>query len=231
MIDLKKYFEVDFKPLDVIGTTSFGVVPRQIWRNTWGRGKRLSLFYPYSKRASNSTHTAITCMGNDGRKWIMEMDNTIPRKRYISESLKKVILPEEYEFVQPSLKKGFKEVTIFSGVKLTYPHAYFTNNIRHAHACWIGRYEEMSDDMAKRGNEWLFDKYREGVPYDYFDILALWKWTKCLKVLGLSTIYICSELVQRCFEHLNIIQYSVAPVTPKQWQENPILKSRAYHNK
>ncbi len=218
MIDFERYMTTNFRPLDVIGTTSFGPIAREIWRNTWGKKSILSWFTGYAKRANYSTHTAITCVGKDGRPWLMEMDMTKKRKRYISRDLKNVLLPEEYLYVKHSCSDKFKEVNVFSGVIRSEPSKYFTDNIKSAHVCWIGRCQQLDRYQMDRGNEWLFEKHREGVPYDYLDIIALWDIAKKMKILGSSNIYVCSELVQRCYEHINILPKQIAPMTPMDWE-------------
>lgn len=223
MINFKKYIDNHFKPLDVIGTTSFGVTARAIWMNTWGRKKVLSWFSPYWRRANCSTHTAITCLGKDGRKWLMEMDNTKSCKRFVSEDLKSVLLPEEFELIEHSLKSNYHEINVFSGIKLTKPEDYYTDNIYNPHVCWIGRYPYIDYDRIQKGNEWLFDKYREGVPYDYVDIIALWNIGKRIDILGSSNVYVCSELVQRCYEAVGLLTYSEIPMTPQEWQEHKMM--------
>lgn len=219
MIDFKSYMEKHFQPLDIIGTTSYGPIAREIWRNTWAKGKLSAMFIWYKHRANLSTHTAITCLGRNGKKWIMEMDNTQKQKRYISTDLKNMIDPEEYKLVEHSLSGSFREVNIFSGVILSKSEKYYAENICSPHICWIGRFPQLTDPIIKNGNEWLFERFREGVSYDYLDILAQWKLTETWKILGSSNIYICSELVQRCFEHCGILAKQDAPMTPMNWQK------------
>jgi hypothetical protein len=225
MVNLQKYIENDFIPLDILGITSYGIVARAIWRNTWAKGNPLSIFYPYSKRLTLSTHTAVACIGSDGRKWLMEMDNSRCRLRYIARDGKNLLLPEEYDGVDPSQKKHFQKIRIFSGLKRTDPVEYVTDKSKSAHVCWIGRYSILDKESIRDGNEWLFDKYREGVPYDYYDLLALWKWTRKLRVFGNSSVYVCSELAQRCYEHINALEYSVTPMTPMDWQKSALMTS------
>ena len=153
------------------------------------------------------------------------MDNTHSQKRYVTTDLRDVLLPEEYKRVEHSLKNYFHEVNIFSGLKLTDPEEYYTNNIRAPHVCWIGRCDLIGKDKRNRGNEWLYDKYWKGVPYDYFDLIALWTLTKKLKIYGTDNIFICSELIQRLFEYLDLLEYSIFPITPQEWQESSIMKT------
>jgi hypothetical protein len=42
MINLQQYIENDFIPLDILGTTSYGIVARAIWRNTWAKDNYLN---------------------------------------------------------------------------------------------------------------------------------------------------------------------------------------------
>lgn len=219
MIDLCRYFEKDFASLDVIGTTSFGAIPKAIWRYTWGKQFRFPWIKSYMFRANQSTHTAITCVGRNGKKWIVEMDNTSPQNRYVSIELGQILLPEEYDQVKHSLSDKFQEVRIFSGVKLTNPEKYFSKNIRNPHACWIGRYPFFDEEQKICGNEWLFEKVRSGVKYDYMDIPGLMAMAKNKKgVIGSTDVYVCSELVQKCYEHIGILRKTPIPMTPQDWQ-------------
>lgn len=225
MKEIVQYFQQNFKPLDIIGTTSAGIVAKKIWTKTWGRGKPLVALYPYFRRKNQSTHSAITCLGKDGRRWLMEMDLTKKQKRYVSEDLIEILLPEEYEEIKQTSVKRYDVFYVLSGIKLTDPQKYLTDNLNKPHICWIGRYEGIKQEDLIVGNEWLFDKCRNGVPYDYADIIALWGIIKKVKFWGIPNLYICSELIQRCYETIGLINKSIIPMTPQQWQENKMLKT------
>ena len=220
MIDFKHYMNNQAQALDLIGTTSYGFLARAIWRSTWNKG-RLAWFKPYHKRAHLSTHTAMVCIGKDGRKWIIEMDMTRWQPRYVSKDRKEIFGPEDLYDIAG--RKDLDTIRVFSGVKLTKPEEYFTDKIRDPHVCWIGRFPGFNDYTLNKGNEWLFETYREGVPYDLADILGEWVVTKKLKISGSSNVYICSELAQRCFEHICVLQKTITTMDPRDWQEFPFV--------
>jgi hypothetical protein len=216
MIDFQKYLVHRIRPLDIIGTTSFGVLPMVIHRNTWG-GIGL-----YKKRAMLSTHTAITAIGKDGRYWIIEMDATKKKDIYISADGKKIIGEEEYHN-NADMRGKWTKTHIISGVKLTDPREYITNNIRDPHVCWIGE-APLTPKQIKDGNEYLFDIYHHGRRYDYADVAGLWKVLSALHITGSPEELICSELAQRVYEHIGYFKHRVKPMTPRQWQISRKMK-------
>ena len=225
MIDFEKYINSNFMPLDVIGTTNFSPIAKAIWRYTWGsKLPFLSWFTSYKKRSMLPTHTAITCVGKDGRPWLMEMDMTKCRVRYISEEMQNILTSEEYDLVKHSLGGMFVKKYVFSGITKSSPEKYYTKNIKQAHVCNIQRSMILDRIQMGKGNEWLFEKYREGVPYDFNDIIALSGLSKKIKILGSSNIFVCSELVQRCYESIGVLPRNGIPMTPKDWCNNKLMK-------
>lgn len=229
LIDFRKYIEERFKPLTIIGTTSFGPVDRIIWHNTWAQNDPFWWFRWYRSRAMKATHIAVTAIGLDSRKWIFEMDMTKRIVRYVSDD-GDIKLPEEYEAMHYDMKLRYREVFIFSGLERHDPSKYYADNIYSAHVCWIGEYTRFDSGNLDDGNEWLFDKYRNGVPYNYADILLHWDFARKIgiNVMGSPEIYICSEMPQRLFEHLGVFQISNHVMTPMEWQVSPIIRTIKY---
>lgn len=224
MNTFERYINSAFRPLDIVGTTSYGIIPRAIWRMTWGRKRRIRWFLPYRFRAMHSTHIAVASIGRNGQPWLIEMDGGKFRTRYVSRELGQMVTPDEFSILEHSCKDLFEKVKIFSGVSLTEPQKYMTRRIRAAHVCWIGRMPSLAEKQLSSGNEWLYDKYRHGVPYDYADLIALWNISKSLQVIGSDNIYVCSELPQKCFEHIGVFRKSIIPMTPMDWQINKKIK-------
>ena len=161
MVDFKRYLETCFRPLDVIGTTSYGPLARAIWRNTWARRRPFAFIFGcwYRGRAGLATHNAITCVNNCGKPCLMEMDTSQRQKRYVGKTIESVLLPEEYAKVEHSCSNLYDAVEVYSGVYLTSPEKYFATTIRDNHVCWIGRCPSLKDGLLQKGNNWLFDKY------------------------------------------------------------------------
>jgi len=226
MINFEKYIDEKFQPLDVIGTTNLSFIAREIWRNTWERGNPLALFKWYPKRKNLSTHTAVTFLGLDGRKWLLEMTNTGSRVRFVNTENGRIILPQEYVALKDGEQSMYKKVKILSGLKMSQPDKYFADNENRAHVCCIKRYINIDKTDVGRGNEWLYKKYKFGVQYDYRDIVALWDFAEKLgiNVIGSKDIYVCSELPQKLFEFLGILQESFIPMTPMDWQRLKIMQ-------
>ena len=225
MINFEKYIEEQFQPLDVIGTTNFSPIAREIWRNTWERGNPLALFKWYPKRKNLSTHTAVTFLGKDGQRWLLEMTNTKYVFRFVNIENGRMLLPQEWVALKDGEQSMYRKVKILSGLKLSKPEKYFADNERRAHVCCIRRYINIDQKSMAIGNEWLYKRYKEGVPYDYNDIIALWNFAEKLgiNILGSQDIYVCSELPQKLFEYLGILEHSYIPMTPMQWQKSILM--------
>ena len=223
MIDFEKYITTHFQPLDIVGTTSFGPLARIIWRNTWARNDPFFWLKWYRLRSMLSTHIDVTCIGEDGKAGIMGMDRSAMQVRYLSLEREGEMWTER-EFRSRILSGPFRRVEVYSGIRRREPSIYFTTNVRHAHVCWIGRYPGLTIKQLRAGNEWLFETHRQGVPYDYWDILSMWQVLDRFDFKGSNRAFICSEYPQRCYEKLGILRYKRAPMTPKEWQQSPLMK-------
>ena len=78
MINLEKYFRKHAMVGDIVTTTSLGLLPRIIYKETWGKRKRS--FLRYRKRAHLGTHVAVV-IKFQGRWYFAEMDKSRRQKR------------------------------------------------------------------------------------------------------------------------------------------------------
>jgi hypothetical protein len=220
IVDLKEYVEKTFCPLDIFGTTDFHPVARIIWKETWYRGKWNWFLVPYKKRAHLSTHIAVAVLGKDGRKWIMEMDHTKLRDRYVSTDGSNCILSqEEWVCFSEKDRKSFRKIQVTSGLILSPLEKYMTTNPKDAHVCWVGRSLGIRNgQMRNRANELMFEYYRMGVNYDYKDLFSFPSFLQKAKIHGSEDVLICSELPQRIFQHLGILNNIEKPMSPMDWQ-------------
>jgi len=219
IVDLKSYVEQEFQPLDILGTTSYSAIARIIWSQTWRKGKWFNFLIPYHKRAHLSTHIAVTVLGKDGRKWIMEMDYTSLQDRYINESECSIIDKIDWECLSPKDQALYKNVKINTGLMLRPFEKYITENVKNDHVCWIGRPRRIQkESVLYAANELMFIYYRAGVDYDYKDLFSFPKFLQKLKLHGTEDAFICSELPQRVFQQLGIIRDVERVMSPMDWQ-------------
>jgi len=221
IVDLKDYLERAFCPMDILGTTSFSPLARIIWSQTWRKGKWFNWFLPYSQRVHLSTHIAVAVLGKDGRKWIMEMDETSLQDRYINELEGKLIDKLDWDCLSPEDQLLYKKVKINTGCMLRPFEKYMTENVKDDHVCWIGRSLGLHDEHIRHAaNELMFMYYHGGVEYDYKDLFSFPKFLKKLKLHGKEDVFICSELPQRVFQQLGIIKNVEQAMSPMDWQVN-----------
>ena len=219
IVDLKSYVEQEFQPLDILGTTSYSALARIIWSQTWRKGKWFNFFIPYHKRAHLSTHIAVTVLGKDGRKWIMEMDHTSLQDRYLNELEKTLIDETDWICLSPEDQALYRKVKINTGLMLRPFEKYITENIKNEHVCWIGRSLGIQDSAGMHAaNELMFKYYRVGVEYDYKDLFSFPKFLHKFKLHGTEEAFICSELPQRVFQKLGIIRNVERVMSPMDWQ-------------
>lgn len=221
IVDLKGYVEKDFQPLDILGTTSYSALARIIWSQTWRKGKWFNWFIPYIQRAHLSTHIAVTVLGRDGRKWIMEMDGTSLQDRYLNELDNVLIDKLDWDCLSPEDQALYRKVKINTGLMLRPFEKYITENVKNDHVCWIGRSLGIQDEaVLHAANELMFMYYHAGVEYDYKDLFSFPKFLKKLKLHGTEEVFICSELPQRVFQQLGIIRNVSQAMSPMDWQIN-----------
>lgn len=220
-VDLTNYMLNSFQPLDIFGTTDYNPLARIIWKETWYKGKWYWFLIPYVKRAHLCTHIAVSVIGKDKRKWLMEMDVTKMRTRYLKEVDGSIIAPEEWTLLDDGDKCAYKEIQVPSGLLLSEFNKYMPEKIRDRHITWIGRpYGLKTDALRMEANEKMFDLYRKGVEYDYMDLMSFTSLASKYQMHGSKDVFICSELPQRVFEHLGIMPASEQPMSPMQWQLN-----------
>lgn len=216
MIDLKKYFKNNARIGDIATTTSFGLLPRIIYKKTWGKRRKL---LPYRKRAHLGTHVAIVIKYR-GKWCFIEMDATSVQKRYYYTLTNEIFTPREYAQVKHAVERECIAFRIVSGCEITPWKEYATDNLRSPHICWIGRHPEVGT-VAEDMNEWYINKYRYGVKYDFCDLPTFMEWNKRIGIVGSKNEYICSELPEAAFQVMNIRTRDYSkPWSPMDWQKD-----------
>lgn len=220
-VDFPHYLINHFKPMDILGTTDYNPLARLIWKETWFKGKWWWWLVPYVKRMHLCTHIAVMVLGKDKYKWVMEMDVSKLRNRYIKDADGSILSPMEYIALSKGDRCGYRLLRVNSGLILSPIEKYMPVNKKDRHITWIGSpYGLGTDEKRFEANEKMFELYRKGVEYDYLDLLSFTSLTKKLKIGGTDDAFICSELPQRVFEQMGILPPAVAPMSPMQWQND-----------